>query len=587
MTRRPALLLLAILSALALTGCVRLPQDGPVRTIAAENPGDADALVDYTPGGPKPGSAPVPLVDNFLAAMTATPLNTFVAREFLASESGRSWVPEQGTVAYGSHRLVSEPGGRVRLVLGDVVELDDRGTWLGDPTRGRGLSYDLRLVRENGEWRISRPPNRLLVPRTHFDTEYQPYMLYFFEKSAQVLVPEPVYVPRGLQAPTMLVAGLLKGPARNLRGVERTFFPPSTSLDGISVPVSRDGTAEVPLSDAVLDVDDQQLNLLFAQIAWTLSQIPGVERIRVTVNGTPVDLGGTSVDVRVGSWSEFDPAVAWASTALFGIRDGRVVAVNNGKEESVGGPFGRAPLGLRSIGVDLPAQHVSGVSSDGTRVLESAMNATPGQSQVRTVYAGTDVLCPVYDLYGQVWILDRTASGAQLAVVRAGVPRVVQVPGLSGHAVVRMVLSRDGTRLVAQLRENGRDSLVISRVERDHRGRVRRVSPATPLPLPGEGGAVIHGLAWRTPSSVAVLVSPSSGASQLLAVKVDGSAAPEEVNTNAEVFRDDALRLVTSPAVGAPLYIGTATGQLFSLASTGRWTGTNIRPGLVAPVFVG
>jgi Lipoprotein LpqB beta-propeller domain/Sporulation and spore germination len=585
-TRRAALLLV-ILCALALSGCVRLPQTGPVRTVPAPNAAQADALVDFTPGGPKAGSAPVPLVDNFLSAMTATPLSTFVAREFLTSESSRSWVPERGTIAYGSHRLVSKPGGRVVLVLGDVVALDDRGTWLGDPTGGRGLRYDLRLVREDGEWRITRPPNRLLIPRTHFDTEYQPYMLYFFDKSAQVLVPEPVYVPRGLQAPTLLVAGLLKGPARGLDGVERTFFPAGTSLDGISVPVSRDGTAEIPLSDAVLDVDDQQLNLLFAQLAWTLGQIAGVERIRVTVGGTPVDIGGTPVDVRVGSWSEFDPAVAWASTTLFGIRDGRVVAVANGKEEPVGGRFGTVPLGLRSIGVDLPAQHVAGVTSDGTRVLESAMNSTRRQSQVRTVYAGTDVLRPVYDLYGQAWVLDRTVSGARVAVVRDGVPSVVPVAGLSGRAVVRMVLSRDGTRLVAQLRENGRDALVLSRVERDNRGRVLRVSPATPLPLPGEEGAVIRGLAWRTPSSLAVLVNPSAGASQLLAVKVDGSAAPEEVNANSEVFRDNALQLVTSPAVGAPLYIGTANGHLFSLASTGRWTGTNIRPGLVAPVFVG
>ena len=584
---RRAALLLAILSTLALTSCVSLPHDGPVTSVDSENSAEADALVDYTPGGPKAGSAPVPLVDNFLAAMTATPLNTFVARQFVASESSRSWVPERGTVVYGSRRLVSEPGGRVRVVLGDVVELDNRGTWLGDPTQGRGLSYDLRLVREDGQWRITRPPNRLLIPRTHFDTEYQPYMLYFFDKSAQVMVPEPVYVPRGLQAPTMLVAGLLKGPARDLRGVERTFLPASTSLDGISVPVSRDGTAEVPLSDAVLDVDDQQLNLIFAQIAWTLGQISGVERIRVTVDGTPVDLGGTRVDVGIGSWSEFDPAVAWASTTLFGIRDGRVVAVTNGKEERVGGSFGALPLGLRSFGVDLPAQHLAGVSSNGAQVLESATGITPGQSQVRTIYVGTDVLRPVYDLYGQVWVVDRTTGGARVTVVRAGVPRVVTVDGLSGHSVVRMVLSRDGTRLVAQLRDGGRDSLVVSRVERDARGRVLRVRPATPLPHPDETGAVIRGLAWRTPSTLAVLVSPSAGASQLLIVKVDGSTAPEELNTNAEVFRDDALRLVTSPAVGSPLYIGTAGGQLFSLASTGRWTGTSIRAGLLAPTFVG
>ena len=579
--------MLALLGAVALSGCVALPQDGPVHSITAQDRADAETLVDYTPGGPKPGSAPVPLVDNFLTAMTATPLNTFVARQFLTSESSSGWVPERGTLVYGSQRLVSRPGGRVRLHLDDVVELDDRGTWRGDPSGGRGLSYDLRMVRENGEWRISRPPNRLIVPRTHFDTQYQQYFLYFFDKSAQVLVPEPVYVPRGLQAPTLLVAGLLEGPQRDLLGVERTFLPAGASLDGISVPVSRDGTAEVPLSDEVLDVDDRQLGLLFAQLAWTLGQITGVERMRVTVDGTPVDLPGTRVDVGVGTWSDFDPAVAWASTALFGIRDRRVVAVTGEDEQRVGGPLGAQPLGLRSIGVDLPAQHVAGVTADGSQVLEAAVTA-PARTAPRTVYAGgADVLRPAYDLYGQVWVLDRTAAGARLSVVRAGSAREVPVPGLSGRPVVRFVLSRDGTRLVAQVREDGRDSLVVARVQRDEKGRVRRAGPAVPLPLVGAGTASIRDLAWRTPGSLAVLAGPSAGTSQLLVVKVDGSSTPEELSTNAELFRGGALRLVTSPAVGAPLYIGTASGQLFSLATTGRWTGTSIRPGLGVPTFVG
>ncbi len=77
-----------------------------------------------------------------------------------------------------------------------------------------------------------------------------------------MLVPEPVYVPRGRQAPTLLVAGLLKGPRPGV-GAERTVLPKGTSLDGISVPVSREGTAEVPLSDQVLEIDDDQLATVY------------------------------------------------------------------------------------------------------------------------------------------------------------------------------------------------------------------------------------------------------------------------------------------------------------------------------------
>jgi hypothetical protein len=577
--------MLAVPALLGLTGCVSLPEGGPVRSVASQDRGEVDPLVNYTPGGPKQGSAPIPLVDNFLTAMTATPLNTFVAREFLAAESGGSWVPERGTVAYGSKQEISLPHGRVRLLLHDVVELDERGTWQGDPTGGRGLSYDLKLVKERGEWRISHPPNRLIVPRTHLDTDYQQYMLYFFDRSKQVLVPEPVYVPRGPQATTLLVAGLLRGPERDLRDVERSFFPAGTSLDGISVPVSRDGTAEVPLSDDVLDVDDDQLSLLFAQLAWTLGQVSGVERMRVSVGGTPVDLPGSRVDVGVASWSEFDPAVAWSSTAVFGLRGQHLVAVTGKQEQRVGGPL---PAGLRSVAVDLPAQHVAAATGDGRSVVEAAINPISGRPQPRTVYTGgTDVLRPAYDLYEQAWIVDRTSAGARVAVVHDGLPRTLAVPGLSGRPVVRFVLSRDGTRLVAQLREDGRDSLVVARVHRDTAGRVIRVGPAVPLPLEGAEGATIRDLAWRTPGSLAVLAGLADRTSQLLVVNVDGSSTPSELSTNAELFRNEALRLVTSPAVGAPLYIGTPAGQLFSLATTGRWTGTSIRAGLRVPTFVG
>ena len=98
MTRRAALLLV-ILCALALSGCVRLPQNGPVHTVPAPNAAQADALVDFTPGGPKAGSAPVPLVDNFLTAIgrLATGVTLDRARAAMAAvmaDIGRRF-PEQ------------------------------------------------------------------------------------------------------------------------------------------------------------------------------------------------------------------------------------------------------------------------------------------------------------------------------------------------------------------------------------------------------------------------------------------------------------------------------------------------------------
>jgi hypothetical protein len=574
---------------ISVSGCVSLPDGGAVRSVSVTDTGDGETLVDYTPAGPEPGSTPVPLVDRFLTAMTATPLNTRVAREFLTSSSGRSWVPDRGTVSYGSQQLVKGPGDVVTLRLRDVVELDSRGAWLGDPTGGRGHTYRLRLVREDGEWRISNPPHRLLVPRTHFESQYQQLLLYFFDPSGRVLVPEPVFVPRGRQTPTLLITGLLKGPEPYLRRVERTFLPAGAHLDGLSVPVSREGTAEVPMSREVLGVDERQRNLLFAQVAWTLSQVPGVERVRITVDGTPVGLGGSRESFGVDEWSEFDPAVLWASANPYALRRGRVVSFNRDAEERVSGPLGGLSLGLRSIAVDLLAQRIAGVRADRRVVVESDRDGVPGQlptrSDVRTVYVGTDVLRPAYDLHGQLWLVDRTAVGARLSVVRSGVARTVEAPGLTGREVTRFVLSRDGTRLVTQVRDGGRDELYVARVEREQNGEViglgvpqKLVVDATP--------ARIQDVAWRSPATVAVLARTSPASSRLVLVEVDGSSNTEE-NLDVDVFSGRAVRLVSSPASRTPLLLGTTGGRFYTLSPGGHWTPARIRAGLRAFTYVG
>ena len=80
---------------------------------------------------------------------------------------------------------------------------------------------------------------------------------------------------------------------------------------------------------------------------------------------------------------------------LVGVRPGRGVGVDRAVRPARGpggdarrttvrsrisGPFGTLRLGLRSIAVDLPAQHVAGVTADGTRVLESDKDRATGQA---------------------------------------------------------------------------------------------------------------------------------------------------------------------------------------------------------------
>lgn len=592
-TRRTGrLAVLLSLLAVALTGCVSLPESGTVRVDHAREQTAQDTPFDFRPGGPKPGSTPVDIVDGFILAMQAAPLNTFVARQFLTAESSNGWVPEKGTVVFGNQSLATsgkKAAPTVSLDLRDTVQLDGRGEWLGDLSGGKGVRYRLKLVREKGQWRISNPPDELIVPQSHFEARFQQYFLYFFDKSAQVLVPEPVYLPRGAQASTLLVAGLLKGPDQDLLGVERTFIPAKTQYE-VSVPISRNGTAEVPLSDEVLDLSDEDLDLALAQLAWTLRQVPGVERMRVTVDGSPLDLPGDGSEPSVDAWTTFDPAVAWASQTLFGLRDDRVVALVGGHEQRVSGPFGSVASGLRSIAVDLPGERVAAVTRNGGNVLVAGLSSgagadSPGRS--RAVYTeGTDLLEPAWDIYDRIWVVDRTSGGARLSVVARGTARTLEAPGITGRDVTAFRVSRDGTRLVAVVHDRSGDRVVVARILRDGSGDVRRVDGATPLPL-GAPAHQIRDLAWNAPASVAVLVAPSPGTSQVVVAKVDGSSVLGDTATNVEPLRADAVRIVTAPSPGEALYVSTRSGQLYELASNGRWTGTSIKAGLLSLTFVG
>ncbi|MFA6576350.1 MAG: hypothetical protein WCS84_13085, partial [Nocardioides sp.] len=88
--RRVAAGVVTVLLTTALAACVRLPESGPV--VEAQPPSAVEepqaAAIDAVP--PRPGDLPPGIVNGFLDAMTAYPVRTSVAREFLAQEAQSS-----------------------------------------------------------------------------------------------------------------------------------------------------------------------------------------------------------------------------------------------------------------------------------------------------------------------------------------------------------------------------------------------------------------------------------------------------------------------------------------------------------------
>src|SRR5690606_2597499 len=154
--------------------------------------------------------------------------------------------------------------------------LDRRGAWEG--TLGDGTTtIPVPMAREDGEWRITEPPDALVVPETFFRTRFERAALYHVHPSLQVLVPQIVYVPGGDQMATRLVRGLLEGPRPGLDDGLRSFLPTGVDVE-LSVPVTR-GRAEIALAStagmpAQVDPDPEANKLLAAQLSWTLRQVP-------------------------------------------------------------------------------------------------------------------------------------------------------------------------------------------------------------------------------------------------------------------------------------------------------------------------
>lgn len=524
--RRTSLAAVAAALLLPLAGCVSVPESGPVVETDGTRDESEPVGVAYDPLPPLPDASQTDIVRGFLDAMTAVPIQTTTATQFLTAEARQSWTPDAETITYGDRSAVSVSQSRVVVRLLDGGNrFDSRGSWRGQLT-GAGLELSFRLELEGGEWRIAQTPDALIVPESWFGSRYRRYSLSFLDAAAQVLVPEPVFVPNDDALATRLVEGLLDGPVAGAG--TRSFFPAGTILADLSVPVSAEGVAEVSLGDVGRQSPEAQ-RLMMVQLVATLRQVPGIEAVRVTIDGELLQLPGTTdgrVPIELGV--ELDPAVPGASSLVFGLlRSNRVVSGDPSSLVPVGGPFGAGEIPLRSVGVSLDGVRSIGISADGrTALLAPTYDAA---EEVRGVLdRGTDLLEPEWDVADRAWLVDRRPGGARVRYFEDGRMRGLRVPGVSGERVRTFLVSRDGSRLVAVIARGGTDLLVVSRIVHDDAGGVREATPATTILSGTDEMRVIKDIAWQTPTSVAALTKVTGELWDVRSVAVDGAPASVE-----------------------------------------------------------
>jgi hypothetical protein len=554
--RRAFLLVATLLMTLvATTACVGVPDTGPVVSADDRVRTQPEADVERRAQPPQEGQSAQEVVTAFLQAMTAYPVRTDVARQFLATDARAGWDPLRKVITYES-RGSTTGNSEVRVDLIGAHWIDGRGTWRGQ--RGEGdIRLGFPIVQEGDAFRIASAPNALIVPDDWFQDHYAPASIYYLDPTVRILVPEPVFVPTD-QTAAALVDRLLDEPSPALKDVVRSFVPPDLKLD-LSVPVSDEGVATVALEGDPGPLTPEAAKLMVYQFAWTLRQDERVTTFSITIGDQPVTMEGGTSQFSVELGSEYAPYDVQASSLLFRLQGGLLESGDSLTSTPVDGPLGQTQYGVEQVSVSLTAGLAASISGGGTALSLSSVNdqTHPVKQVLRDA---TRLLTPAWDFADRLWLVDQTADGARVSVIDTSRdenrPIPVDVPGISGNRIRTLLVSRDGTRLVAVVKGKQADTLRISRIRYDGLGRNPEATRSRNLPWSAEDVQRIRDIGWRSVTSVGVLYQLTREAAQVASVPVDGSSA----ETNRVGLLDRGWALVASPAPNETLYIRTPEG---------------------------
>lgn len=490
MIRRLLPVPLVVLMVVVLTACAGLPTSGPVQEgPPAGHDGEASDI-SFIPERPQPGATPEQIVDGFLRAGSGTADNWTRAREFLAD--GTAWNPNTGVTVdvLGEREVVAVDADTVSVTLSTVATVDDKGAY--EPADGAPTPLTFELAQsDDGEWRITRAPDGVVLDRTLFANVYSGYPLMYFTPTWDYLVPDVRWFPRANVAPRMIDALINKPQSEFLQGAVATAFPEGMTVNP-AVPVDPETrVASVTLSAEVLTVDQVSRDRMLAQLQATLrsAQVTGVEML---VEGAPVPAVAASTQ----STAVTGPALV-LTEAAFGFQSGDDVTLVPGLSAAMAG----VPAAAIQVSRERDAAAV--------RQTDGAVVRVRADDDPVLVDSRPGLVDPSIDTFGAIW----SAPAAQPQAVVAQLPdeRVANVAQAWPNAtlLVAMAVSREGARVAALVVTGGRLAIWVSGIVRDGDGVPRSLSAPTLLGYVSGNGV---GLAWLDDTTVGVLTRDGSTA---------------------------------------------------------------------------
>ncbi|HEU5271587.1 MAG TPA: LpqB family beta-propeller domain-containing protein, partial [Jatrophihabitans sp.] len=448
---------LAVLAVLA--GCTGIPASSApqvVRTV----PRSPVAGATVTPPTPHPGEPPGQVVDEFVGDAIYADAGHSTSRQYLTTGAARRWQDNQTVILDAYSRGDPQFSGDFTSALVPVTgrrvgQVDASGVYtptlkgMGD---GDQETFDFRLIKVAGEWRIDQPPPGVLIERNNFRRYYHQRSLYFFDSAQSVLVPDLRYTALGGQAEaSWLLTELLGGPRRELAQTVVSAVP--DQVGNSSVQIGNPTIVEMP-GTGQLSAGDR--NSLAAQLAFTLEQVQfSGGQLELTDSGKPVRIptittglqfskADFSSNAQPANSSPYSPQPAGA---LYFVRDGVVFTLDD-KNKPVAAEFGQPNRNFSSVAL----RHGSAQS------LQVAALTVANQLQVGGVAGLLPVKLPQPATSrpewqpnsdnGDVWL----GAGSRLYRVPAGGPvqpisLTSQAGALPAGPITAVRLSPDGDRV--------------------------------------------------------------------------------------------------------------------------------------------
>jgi hypothetical protein len=522
---------------LALTGCASLPMAGPVRIGPDLVSSTDDESVYYSPSSPVEGATQAEILSGFIAAGTGPQNDYAVAREYLSESIRSSWNPNQEVLIQRSSPKVTisnQDSAQLEVDVSAVVDAD--GKYQIAPA-GTSKVLEFNFVLENSQWRLSAAPDATVLIRPVFDVVFSAYSVFFVDRQKRFLVPELRWFPSTAATGTRLANALLRGASSWLKPAVVSAIPSGTrlSIDAVTI---EDGVALVDLTARALVASRADRSLMMAQLQATLSQIPNVSEVAISIERSRQDI----LDI---------PAEARELPARYlGVLSEEGLEIISSSEEPFFQP-GKEFFDLNvvsEIALSSRLGWVAALTDQGlVRTQGERLGADVELIDSRAGIAGID-----FDRQGFLWSVSQSPGASILVTSPNGEPSVVSASWLAGQSIQGFALSPEGSKVTLLVQGSSRTRVLVSGVVRGISGSPLEL--AQPIEVASEQANPIS-VTWVDQLTIAT-VNAEGGSNTAVLTTIGG--------TSRVIPAPAGTRTIVAAGSGSQLYLLTETGELFS-----------------------